>query len=73
MVVSVKLRSLKGLNPGVEIEVVAGVNSHYPALLGPDEPELLLTKDAAERLGLYPPDPSWESVERISVGGPAYG
>ncbi|MCX8161707.1 MAG: hypothetical protein N3E44_01775, partial [Candidatus Bathyarchaeota archaeon] len=61
MVVSVnlKLRSLKGLNPGVEIEVVPGVNSHYPALLGPDEPELLLTKDP-ERLGLYPPDPSWE-------------
>ena len=71
--VKLKLRSLKGSKPGTEIEVIAGVNSHYPALLGPEHPELLLTREVAEELGLYPPDPSWESVERVSVGGPAYG
>jgi len=64
---------LKGSKPGSIVEVIAGVNSHYPALLGPGNPELLLTKSVAEELGLYPPDPSWESVERISVCGPAYG
>ncbi|RLE47875.1 MAG: hypothetical protein DRJ31_08200 [Candidatus Methanomethylicota archaeon] len=67
------LRSLVGFKVGSLVEVIAGVNSHYPALLGPDEPELLLTKEVAEKLGLYPPQPNWESVERLSVGGPAYG
>jgi len=75
VVVSVRLRirSLVGRSPGSTVEVVAGVNSHYPALLGPDEPELLLPREVAEQLGLYPPDPRWEAVERVSVGGPAYG
>ena len=75
MVVSVKLRlkSLRGAKPGAEVEVVAGVNSHYPAFLGPGNPELLLTKEVAENLGLHPPEPSWPSIERISVGGVAHG
>lgn len=51
IVVSVKLRlkSLKGFSPGAELDVIAGVNSHYPALLGPEHPELLLTKGGSRR------------------------
>jgi len=75
VVVSVRLRikSLIGSNKGTAIDVIAGVNSHYPAMLGPDEPEILLPVEIAKKLGLYPPQPNWESVERISVGGPTYG
>ncbi len=73
MVVSVKLRIKSLINKDREVEVEAGVNSHYPALLGPDEPEILLPVDVAEKLDLYPPRSDWDTVERMSVGGLAIG
>ena len=75
MVVSVKLRIKPLIDKarGSLVEVEAGVNSHYPALLGPDQPEILLPISIAEKLGLYPPQPNWDTVERISVGGPTIG
>jgi hypothetical protein len=71
--VKLRIRALVGSKPGSSMEVVAGVNSHYPAYLGPDEPELLIPSTIAERLGLYPPSPNWEFLERAAVGGLAYG